>query len=135
MKRLPVLLAACLFVFPIAAQSEKPNCLPCRGPEKTEPMLPETWQPIEISGQIEFVIGEKDGKPFLRLPVILKDGILYKLHLPIPFLKEENIRSGETVTVTGKGRPSFWTKDRSVSVIVFSVETGGVKKEIPHCFP
>lgn len=130
MRKLPVLITLCLFVFPAAAQSEKGAGFPCRTSGKEGQILSEIWQPIEVSGQIEFGVGTKNGKPFIGLPVIEKDGILYKLHIPMPFLEKEGIRSGDTVTVTGKGRPSAWTKDLSVSVVVMSVKTGETEKKV-----
>lgn len=129
MKRAALLIALCLSAFTVTAQSANRDRF-CREPKENDTVLPEIWQPAEISGRIEYSVGEKDGKPLIRLPVIEKDGILYKLHVPMPFLKEAGIRSGDYITVTGKARPSAWTKDRSVSFIVLSVKTEETEKEV-----
>ncbi|MDY3938722.1 MAG: hypothetical protein SOZ27_00380 [Spirochaetia bacterium] len=131
MKKVPVVIAICLFALPVTGYADE-NCrLPFRSGENPDAGTVPIWEPIEITGTIDYTIEEKDGQPYIRLPVIEKEGILYKLHLPIPFLKEQNIRSGQMITVTGKGRPSAWSKDRSVSVIVLSVESDGIKKTVP----
>lgn len=132
MKKVSILIAVCLLALPVTGRADEGCRPPFRGEANPDaPPGGPVWEPIEITGAIDYTIEERDGQPYIRLPVIEKEGVLYKLHLPIPFLKEQDIRSGEVITVGGKGRPSAWSRDRSVSVIVLFVETDGVRKAVP----